>query len=238
MSTMVQRSDKVAFFGVNGGFTRMTGFTSLSTSKNAKEYARQYVDQAFEDSDVIGYSPSIEYAFDQYTGNAVHADIVGISDSELVGSSAVREIIVVDKTVAGVVNGSFVARKRSFSVIPDADGDGTDSYAYSGSFKTKSAVVLGEATTTDNWQTITFTPSTGAEYLVTFNISALSGQIPNATILVNGTLLTTDANGLAEIELPARTYPYTVTKTLYTTVNSSITVTNAAVYKAQTIVLA
>ena len=238
MPTMVQRSDKVAFYGVNGGYTRMTGFTSLSTAKNAKEYSRQYVDQAFEDSDVIGYSPSIGYSFDQYTGNAVHTDLVAVSDSELVGSSAVREIIVVDKTVAGGAVGSFVARKRSFAVIPDADGDGTDSYAYSGNFKTKSVVTVGEATTTDGWQTITFAPSTGSTYLLTFNISALSGQVAGATILVNGTLLTTDANGLADITLPAGVYPYTVSKALYTTVNSSVTITSSAVYKAQTIVLA
>lgn len=42
-------------------YTRMTGFTSMSESKNSTEYSRQYVDEASERSDVVGYSPSNDY---------------------------------------------------------------------------------------------------------------------------------------------------------------------------------
>ena len=81
---LVTRDKKVAFMAVagatDGTYTRMTKFTEMSKSSNANEYSRKYVDQPGEDSDVTGYSPSYSYAFDQYVGNAVHDDIVKITD--------------------------------------------------------------------------------------------------------------------------------------------------------------
>ena len=46
---LVLRTGKVAFYHVPGQsvYTRMEGFTSLSTSKNPTEYERQYVDEDF-----------------------------------------------------------------------------------------------------------------------------------------------------------------------------------------------
>lgn len=166
--TLVKRSSKVAFYGVPEGtsgeggsgttvtYYRMTGFTDMSTSKNAKEYSRQYIDEDFEQSDVIGYSPSISYGFDRYKNNVVHDDITRISDDELTGSDAVRPIIIVDTTVASGVN----AIKRDFAVIPDSEGDGTDTYAYSGNFKVKGAKVKGTATISEDGETLTFVEST------------------------------------------------------------------------------
>ena len=37
----------------------------MTNNKNPKEYARQYVDSPSEDTDVVGYSPSIDYSFDR-----------------------------------------------------------------------------------------------------------------------------------------------------------------------------
>lgn len=161
MKTIVKRNDKVAFFGVvsdeNVTFHRMTGFTDLSTSKNPAEYSRQYVDESFETTDVIGYSPSMSYNFDQFTENPVHEDIVSISDNEMIGEAAVRSILVVDFTKEGTAEGTFKARKRDFAVIPDSEGDGTEAFTYSGTFKVKGETVVGTATSTDGWQTCTFT---------------------------------------------------------------------------------
>lgn len=61
---IVQRHKKVAFYGVpttsNGTttivYTRMPKFTQLTTNKNPIEYSRQYVDEPFQESDVVGYS--------------------------------------------------------------------------------------------------------------------------------------------------------------------------------------
>ena len=162
-NTLVKRSDKVAFYGIKAAegdtytYHRMQGFTDMSTSKNPIEYSRQYVDEDFEQADVVGYSPSIAYGFDQFTGNAVHEDIVRISDDELLGTEAVRPIVMVDmsKTEDNAV-------KRDFAVIPDSEGDSTDAYTYSGNLKVKGDKIKGTATSADGWQTITFTEE-GAE---------------------------------------------------------------------------
>ena len=102
MSEVVKRSDKVAFYGVTNGETvvyhRMKGFTDISISRNPKEYSRQYVDEEFERTDVVGYATSMSYGFDQHIGDAVHEDIAAVHDSELLGTDAVRSIIIVDFT--------------------------------------------------------------------------------------------------------------------------------------------
>ena len=94
--TLVTRNKKVAFYKVGDKFLRMTGFTSMAKSANPKEYSRQYVDETGEITDVTGYSPSIEYTFDQYTNNEVHQDIAEITEDEKLGNDAVREIVIVD----------------------------------------------------------------------------------------------------------------------------------------------
>lgn len=161
MDKLVKRSQKVAFYGVPGTssttYHRMTGFTELSKSANPKEYSRQYVDEDYERSDVVGYSPEYSYGFDLFEDSAVHADIAAIADEEKVGADAIRDIVVVDMTGEGGTSGSFAAVKRGFAVIPDSEGDSTDAYTYSGSLKANGSRIVGTATSTDGWQTVTFT---------------------------------------------------------------------------------
>ena len=155
--SFVKRSDKVAYYGVeSGSFERMTGFTDISVSKNPREYTRQYVDQDFEQSDVVGFSPSISFAFDQEKGNNVHDDIVSISDNEYMGENAVREILVADFTDGDEENG-YSAVKRTFAVIVSSEGNSSESYKYSGTFKVKGSKVFGRVTSTDGFKTVTFT---------------------------------------------------------------------------------
>lgn len=124
--------------------------------KNAKEYTRQYVDELFEQTDVTGYSPSTSYGFDQYAGDPVHADIVKITDDELIGSNAVRSLILVDLSATGATATTAPAMKRDYAVIPDSEGGSMDAYTYTGNFRSKGEKVTGTATTDDDWQTITF----------------------------------------------------------------------------------
>ena len=156
MSKIVKRFERLAFYGVpnsNGGYTyhRMKGFDSLSTSKNPKEYSRQYIDEEFEQTDVVGYTPSISFGFDLFTDDEVHADIAGIFDGEKTGAEAVRPIVTVDMTGT-----EKTALKREFAVIADSEGDGTDAYRYTGLFRAKGEIENGVAASTDSWQTCTF----------------------------------------------------------------------------------
>lgn len=155
MDKILKRSDKLAFYEIDGTYNRMRGFTDFSMSKNPTEYTRKYVDEQSERNDVVGYNPSITFAFDRFSDDAVHSDMVAIADSEAVGADAVRSIVIVD-TTKETENG-FYAQKRDFAVIPDSEGNDSDTYTYSGSLKANGAIVVGYATTDDEWQTITFT---------------------------------------------------------------------------------
>ena len=165
MNEIVQRHKLLAFYGVtttttDGGTTtttttyhRMKYFTQLQQSKNPQEYSRKYVDEATNRTDVTGFSPQIDYGFDKHRDDPVLTDIVKITNEELYGTDAVREIITVD-TVTGE------AYKRDYTVSPGSEGDDANIYKYSGSFKANGEQVKGTATTSDEWQTVTFAETT------------------------------------------------------------------------------
>ena len=156
---IVKRSDKKSFYKPEGkeSFLKMTGFTEISKTMNASEYTRKYVDCDFSESDVVGYSPSLTVAFDEHTKNEVHTDIREIFDKEKTGEDAVREVVTVDFTqpIEGSAN-TFKARMRKYAVIPSAEGSGTEHYAYSATFKSKSETVFGKAVSNDGFATVTF----------------------------------------------------------------------------------
>ncbi len=149
---IVQRAKKLAFYGVpkenETVFHRMKGFTKLETEKNPSEYSRQYVDELFEETDVTGYSPSVLYEFDRYADDPVHQDMVLLTDREMIGDDAVRTLIMADLALPNE-DGSFPAIMRDFAVIPDSEGDGTDAYIYTGSFRAKGEKVIGTVQITD-----------------------------------------------------------------------------------------
>lgn len=151
-ANLVTRPKKLAFYQTPDGiYRRMEGFTDLGYSQNPKEYSRQYVDEEFERTDIVGYAPSISYSFDRYTGNPVLEDIVKITENEYIGDLMKRKIVSVD--LAG--SNSNNAKMRDYSVIPDSNGDSTDCLTYSGNFKTKGVLIDCIATSDDDWQTIT-----------------------------------------------------------------------------------
>lgn len=160
MSEIIKRYKKLAFFGVpetgdDGSvsyvFYRMKGFDEISTSKNPREYSRQYVDEEFEQTDVVGYNPSITFGFDRFSGDPVHNDVIEIFNKEKVGADAVRPIIMVD-----MASDEKSAIKRDFAVIAENEGDGLDAYKYSGTLRVKGEKVFGTVQSNDDWQTCTF----------------------------------------------------------------------------------
>ena len=157
---LIKRSDKVSFLGcISEGtetFNRMRGFTTLSGSKNPTEYSRRYVDEEFETTDVTGYSPSLDFGFDQYSGDPVHDEMVEILDGEALGTEARRNIVTVDfSQEAG--EGSYKAVKREYAIIGDTEGDSMDAYTYSGTFRSTGKRIVGTATVDENGAVATFT---------------------------------------------------------------------------------
>lgn len=158
--TLVKRSDKVSFFGnMSSGtetFNRMRGFTTLSGSKNPIEYSRQYVDEEMETTDVVGYSPSVEFGFDQYANDLVHEEMVEILDGEKTGTEARRNIVTVDFSKPTANSGEYEAVKREYAIIGDAEGDGTDAYTYGGTFRATGKRIEGTATLNSDNSVATF----------------------------------------------------------------------------------
>lgn len=162
MSEIIKRCKKLAFYGVLNDdgesytFHRMKGFDEISTSKNPKEYSRQYVDEEFEQTDVVGYTPSISFGFDRFSDDPVHTDIISIFDDEKVGVDAVRTIVMVD-----LADDDFSAIKRDFAVVAENEGSGLETYKYTGSFRVKGEKIIGTAESEDEWQTCTFVEAQG-----------------------------------------------------------------------------
>lgn len=235
---LVKRNGKVAYMDVSTTtiaiFLRMRKFTEISKSKNATEYSRTYIDEDGEVTDVTGYSEEISYAFDLYKGNLVHQRLVNITDNELTGNDALVKILQVD--FSKPVGSGYEARLRTYSVVPDTEGDSTDAYTYSGAFRKNSGFTIGVATITEDGMTATFVPTAEVtEYPVTFVVkdSVEETPIEGAKITVEGESYLTDATGIASIDLAADTYStITVEKDGYTTQsNVSVTVTDKAVLK-------
>lgn len=130
------------------------GFTTFPEKKNPKKYTRKYVNYATERSDVISYAPNIAYSCDVITNEPVVAEIVRITDNELVGTDTHRNIVSVnlwEKTE----DGKYTAYMRTFSVVPDGKGDGTDAMVYTGTMESASDQVAG----TFDRETKKFTPA-------------------------------------------------------------------------------
>lgn len=149
---LVQRADKVAFGKIGAEWIRMKGFTSLSTKKNPREYTRQYVDDLFETTDIVGISATIDFGFDQYKGDKVHEYVVDIIDNEKIGADAEIEIMVVDFSNPTLVEGEYNARKRKYTIIPSSEGGSMDAYTYEGTFKVKTMTESVVASSVDGFK--------------------------------------------------------------------------------------
>lgn len=132
------------------------GFTSFPEKKNPQEYTRKYINYKTEKTDVIGYSPSIEYSCDCISDDPVVQEIVKIHDGELVGNDTHREVVSVNLWEPGTGENVYKAYKRTYAIIPDQKGEGTNALIYTGTFKAVSDIVEG----TFNTSTKTFTAST------------------------------------------------------------------------------
>ncbi len=85
----------------------------------------------------------------------MHEDIAKIADGELLGTQAVRTIVLVDFTKP-TGDGGYAATKRSFTIIPDSEGDSTDAYTYSGTMKAADSPQAGTVTSDDEFKSCTF----------------------------------------------------------------------------------
>lgn len=157
------RADKVSFMDPAGEnlFYRMKGFTELPTSKEPTEYDRKYVDEKSNRVTTTGVTTSTSFTLDKYKDNPVHLRIEEVFNKDLIGDNALTDIVVVD--FGKPLGDGFYATKGNFTIVPDTEGDGTDAYNYSGTFKANGAVTEGIAKLAEgatDWLAVSFTEGT------------------------------------------------------------------------------
>lgn len=91
-----------------------------------------------------------------------------------------------------------------------------------------------EATTTitmneDKTVYVTFVEESPAEHTITFTITDGTNPIQGASIAINSQTIPTNSSGVATIELPDGSYPYTITLNQYETYNGTIEVNGESV---------
>jgi hypothetical protein len=165
---LVKRSEKLAFMQVGTNFIRMEGFTELTSSTEAKEYSRQYVDEDADRTSVTGYAPSISYNFDKYDGNSVHDAIVYIHDNLVTGDDATVQIVQADMKTLRKVGSEYKADgyMQRYQVVPDGDGSTMDAQTYTGTFKAngeRTAVTVNFGISTD-FQACSVTGAPGTRF--------------------------------------------------------------------------
>ena len=163
---LVLRADVVSFMEVEGKYYRMKGFTDLPTSKETEEYSRKYVDEKSERTSSTSMTSSTDFTLDRYKDNPVHNRIQEVFDKELLADDATVNIVVVNfaKAIEGQ-EGKYFAIKRNHTIVPDSEGDGTDAFQYSGSFKANGSPIEGYAELGDGdteWLIIKFTEGEAA----------------------------------------------------------------------------
>ncbi len=150
---LVTRSDMRSYLMVNGKYCEIgDGFTDFTENKNPKEYSRQYIHESSERTDLVGFAPSVTYAFDVYDADAVQGALMEIMLSEATGDAAAVDVVTafLHKTVGGT---KVEAVKRTYTVCPAKLGAGTDALICSGTLKARGDAVRGEFDTSS----LTFT---------------------------------------------------------------------------------
>lgn len=149
-----------------------------------------------------------------------------IEEKELVLDDVVDDFLWV-KLYKTTADGKYVAWKQQAVIELTSFGGGTKGINAPATLHWIGERTLG----TFDPATKTFTPGDGAAVaqLVTFTVDDGSKPVGGAKITINGVTLTTNANGIAETQLPTGSYPYTVTADGKTEKSGSVTVSAAPV---------
>ncbi|MBR5870411.1 MAG: hypothetical protein IKZ09_05205 [Clostridia bacterium] len=140
---LMTRSDMRSYLLVGGAYCEIgEGFTDFTENKNPKEYSRQYIHEAEERTDLVGFAPSVTYAFDVFDADAVQAALMEIMLSEATGDAAAVTVVTafLHRQTA---NGRVEAIRREYTVCPAKIGSGTEALICSGTLKSRGDACRG-----------------------------------------------------------------------------------------------
>ncbi len=145
---MVTRADRVHL--LNTGTAQAPiwspigeGFTEFVECKNPIRYERRYIHERVRRTDVTGYATMVEYAFEHIPGVPAMERLRQIAEEEWIGPAAWVEICTVDLFDETDDAGIYRAVRRTYAVIPDRCGEGTDALVYTGTLRAVTAPVKG-----------------------------------------------------------------------------------------------
>lgn len=153
-----KRSDVVNFMGLTADateYSRMKGFTSVPDNTNVETDETKYVDEKNKRKRTIGYATEKSYEANRIIGDKIHDLLAEVQELEKTDVNV--PIVTVDFNKEETTTGTYKARRRLYSVIPDSAGDDENKYTISGTFGANGEIEEGVATSTDNWKTCTFT---------------------------------------------------------------------------------
>ncbi|MBE6657126.1 MAG: hypothetical protein E7604_01650 [Ruminococcaceae bacterium] len=134
---LVTRSDMRSYLLVNGVYREIgEGFTDFTENKNPKEYSRQYIHESAERTDLVGFAPSVTYAFDVFDADEVQAALMEIMLSEAVGDAAAVTVVTAFLHKPAE-DGCVEAVCREYTVCPAKLGAGTEALICSGTLKAR-----------------------------------------------------------------------------------------------------
>ncbi|MBQ7982114.1 MAG: hypothetical protein IJ302_00980 [Clostridia bacterium] len=147
---LITRSAMRSYLSADGELLEIgEGFTDFTENKNPKEYARQYIHEATERTDLVGFAPSVTYAVDVYEADAVQEKLMAMTTEEAVGADAVVTVVTAFLYRAGSAENRVRAIRRRYTVCPARLGTGTDALICSGTLKACGEAEIGEMDTAE-----------------------------------------------------------------------------------------
>lgn len=148
MSQIIKRMDRRHYMNTGSPSVPVwsligEGFTDFTEIKNAVSTRRRYIHEASMRTDVTGYAPVIDYAFEVYAEDPVINRLRTITDGEYTGEAAKVQILCVDLFNETETSGVYNAVCRTYSVIPDRCGEGTDTLCYTGTMRAAGEMTHG-----------------------------------------------------------------------------------------------
>ena len=147
---LITRSRMRSYLEYEGALLEIgEGFTDFTENKNPKEYARQYISEASERTDLVGFAPSVPFAFDVYDADPVQKVLLSMTRAECTGADAHVAVVTAYLYETGSKEGAVPAWRREYTVCPGKLGSGTEALICSGTLKACGEAVKGELDTAE-----------------------------------------------------------------------------------------
>lgn len=142
--SLITRSAMRSYLDCAGVYCEIgEGFTEFTENKNPREYERQYINEATERTDIVGYATSVTYAFDVYEDDPVAEKLLSMTLGENVGADARVTVVTAFLYKESGTPGRVAAVKRDYTVCPTKLGSGTEALICAGNLKACGAIVHG-----------------------------------------------------------------------------------------------